>query len=129
VGWQTTYVDELGAGANGVRGGRKSPKAVVGKIAVVLALMGCFAGMGWAFTMNKTPELPGGTEVEGVVPVYGATAVPGQTPVEVDLAFGFTGEILIDDRPLPVDQPRAGQRIQPVHQRYAHRTGPLLAAR
>ena len=74
------------------------------RLAVTLAIIGCFVGMGWAFTLNKSPEVPLGTGVEGVEPAYGAAAVPGQTPVKVDLLFGYTGEIKIDDTPLPKDE-------------------------
>ena len=72
-------------------------RARLGGPAVVVALILCFVGMGWAFTLNTTPELPAGTEVEGVEPVFGAAAVPGQTPVKVDLQVGYTGEISLVD--------------------------------
>ena len=74
------------------------------RFAVMLAVIGCFVGMGWAFTLNKTPEIPLRTDVEGVEPAFGAAAVPGQTPVKVDLVFGYTGEISIDQNPLPKDE-------------------------
>lgn len=104
--WQTHHVDALPAWTPP---SRRSLKAKFSKVVVIAALLACFAGMGWAFTLNKTPELPGGTEIEGVEPVYGAAAVPGQTPVKVDLRVGYRGQItLLDSQqkaiPLPDDE-------------------------
>ncbi len=79
---------------------KRAPK--IARLAVTLALLGCLVGMGWAFTLNKEEPQPDGTSLEEVRPPAGSKAVPGQTPVSVNLAYGFDAFLSIDG--LPVDR-------------------------
>jgi hypothetical protein len=73
---------------------RRAPK--LARFAVTMALLGCLVGMGWAFTLNQEEPQPDGTSLEEVRPPAGSKAVPGQTPVSVDLAYGFDAILSID---------------------------------
>ncbi len=73
---------------------------LLARFAVTMALLGCLVGMGWAFTLNQTEKQPDDVSLEEVRPPAGSKAVPGQTPVSVNLAYGFDAVLIIDGQQL-----------------------------
>ncbi len=74
------------------------------RFAVILAAIGCVVGMGWTLTLHEDPPAPDDIAIEQVTPPAASEAVPGQTPVIVDLAFGFSMELSIDGVRVPQEQ-------------------------
>jgi hypothetical protein len=53
--------------------------------------------MAFAFSLNEEEQPPlGCAGVESLTPAVNAKAVPGQTPVIVDLPFGWTGQLAVN---------------------------------
>jgi hypothetical protein len=64
---------------------------------LTLAIAGCLFGIGLAFSLHQDTRPPlGCAGVESLTPAVDSKAVPGQTPVIVDLPFGWTGQISIN---------------------------------
>jgi hypothetical protein len=74
------------------------------RLLVTLAAVGCVIGMGWALTLHQEEPGPTDVAIERLTPPPGSEAVPGQTPVIVDLAYGFNVELTIDEAPVPAEQ-------------------------
>jgi hypothetical protein len=74
------------------------------RFAVTLALLGCLAGMAWAFSLAQPPEQPEDAAIERLTPPPGSAAVPGQTPVIIDLAYDYAVTLTIDGVPVPTGQ-------------------------
>jgi hypothetical protein len=68
----------------------------VGLVAVVVGLAGSETG-------DKALGLP--DAIESTDPIRGAVAVPGQNPVFVDLASGYTGVLVVDGVEFPTFDP------------------------
>jgi hypothetical protein len=83
--------------------GRKRAPVVV-RLAVTLALLGCLAGMAWAFSLAEEAPQPGDAAIERLTPPPASEAVPGQTPVIVDMAFNYAVKLTIDGTPIPAEQ-------------------------
>lgn len=81
---------------------KPAPRLV--RLAVLLAALGCLVGMGWALTLHQEAKAPDDIAIERVTPPPASEAVPGQTPVIIDLAFGFNLELAIDGEPVPPAQ-------------------------
>ncbi len=74
------------------------------RFAVTMALVGCVVGMGWALSMHQDTKGPEDAVIEQLTPAPGSETVPGQTPIIIDLAFGYDVEITIDDKLVPRDK-------------------------
>ncbi len=74
------------------------------RFAVTMALMGCLVGMGWALSMHQETKGPEDIAIEKLTPPPGAETVPGQTPVIIDMAFGYDIALTIDGKLVPKDQ-------------------------
>jgi hypothetical protein len=70
------------------------------RFAITMALFGCLAGMAWAVSMNQEPAQPKDKNLERVTPPAASEAVPAQTPVIVDVVFGFDADLTIDGVPI-----------------------------
>ncbi len=81
---------------------QRAPRWV--RLLVTLAAVGCVIGMFWALTLNEEEEGPTDVAIERLTPPPGSAAVPGQTPVIIDLAYGFNVELMIDDAPVPSEE-------------------------
>jgi hypothetical protein len=77
---------------------------LLARFAVTMALLGCLVGMGYAFTLNKSEEGPEDVVIEKLTPLPGSETVPAQTPIIVDLEYGYDVEITVDGRPLPIGE-------------------------
>ncbi len=74
------------------------------RLAVILALLGCLVGMGWALTMHQEVKGPEDIAIEKLTPPPGSETVPGQTPIIVDMAFGYDIVLMIDGKVVPKEQ-------------------------
>jgi hypothetical protein len=64
---------------------------------LTFAVAGCLFGIGLAFALHEEDRPPlGCAGVESLTPAVDAKAVPGQTPIIVDLPFGWTGQISVN---------------------------------
>jgi hypothetical protein len=81
---------------------KRAPRAV--RFAVTMALVGCVIGMGWALSMHQDTKGPEDAIIERLTPGPGSETVPGQTPIIVDLAFGYDVDITLDGKAVPKDQ-------------------------
>lgn len=79
---------------------------------LVLAAVGAFWAAGIHGTTDPEPVLTQGA-VEQFIPANGSPAVPRQQEIGVDLATGWTGELIINGTPIPDDQIR---RNDPLNQ-------------
>jgi hypothetical protein len=74
---------------------------LLARFAVTMALMGCLVGMGWALSMHEETKGPDDIAIEKLTPPPGAETVPGQTPIIIDMAFGYDIVLSIDGRIIP----------------------------
>jgi hypothetical protein len=81
---------------------KRAPR--LARFAVTLALLGCLVGMGWALSMHQETKGPDDIAIERLTPTPGAETVPGQTPIVIDMAFGYDIALNIDGKPVPVEQ-------------------------
>jgi hypothetical protein len=81
---------------------RRAPRIV--RFAVTMALVGCLVGIGWSCTLHQSEKGPADVVIERLTPPPAAQTVPGQTPVVIDLAFGYTLELTINGRVVPASQ-------------------------
>jgi hypothetical protein len=81
---------------------RRAPR--IARFAVAMALAGCLVGAGWSCTLHQSEQGPSDVVIERLTPPPAAQTVPGQTPVVIDLAYGYTMELTINGKPVPASQ-------------------------
>ena len=94
--------DETNESADASATSKRAPRWV--RFFVTLAAVGCVIGMGWALTLHQEEQGPSDVAIELLTPPPGSEAVPGQTPVIVDLAYGYNLELTIDNASVPFQQ-------------------------
>lgn len=83
---------------------------------IAACIVALFVAVNIAVTGDEGQELPDG--LESIDPVKGATQVPAQTSVTVDMVVGYEGVLVVDGLELPVvnrdefaEQAAAGQQL------------------
>lgn len=70
---------------------------ILRRLLLSAAVGGCLFGIGLAFSLHEEDRPPlGCAGVESLSPAVNAKAVVGQTPIVVDLPFGWTGQLSIN---------------------------------
>ncbi len=70
---------------------------ILRRVLLSFAVAGCLSGIVFAFSLHEEEQPPLGCNgVESLSPTVNAKAVVGQTPIVVDLPFGWTGQLSIN---------------------------------
>lgn len=70
---------------------------IIRRTLLTFAVAGCLFGIGLAFSLHEEDQAPlGCAGIESLTPAVDAKAVPGQTPIIVDLPFGWTGQLSVN---------------------------------
>jgi hypothetical protein len=86
---------------NGLPIGQAPKASKLVRLAVTMALVGCVIGMGFALSLHQETKGPADEAIERLTPTAGAETVPGQTPIIVDLAYGYDCDITLDGIEIP----------------------------